>query len=633
MVSKYGYTKRSYSSISYTSEFYDAYWNQANLRRWRPRVLIYDFTGTTLLHDYNSFSSDSSNDINLQYCNCQEQLGNTGNFSLRIRDDERSIDRSKVGNANKVVIQMAQHTNGPWFNIHSGYVENMKVMRNRMDGLEYGLSGFGSGIIIQETLSSFKKAAYPVSLVSTKPDINDPNMKTYNLVKAILTDTKHLVSSKVSIKDKGGFDIDTFISKDVDVFLPEIKTNYQPAARTIDFVNERAGSIWGVWPTDQVFVHYPGAVSSKVTLKTFKENEKFADIASQTSYFFGNWDYNMPISSDSFGNVLVSIAGTEPVPGSLSNNQGDPQTGGDPIGDEEPCQTIPITIPFLKIIGVILQKVGPLTEKFAKGLLYANLNGKPSKDPIATFKFDLGHLIDNIPAPCYSEDISQTSINSSSQIQVGNSVFMSVQATSQNSINNQGNNIVWMHNGTIIVGNPTPSGSRPNTSPAPGDEPKPPFTIDPDSPTYTYATFYNYRTKVIAKDPLSIARYGEVERFVDINWTTDFRTVNDLLMLMLEYTAKPKMIFNIEKVSIPTNNPFNVGKTVNVIDVIAGLAQGTNTVADITSVGYEFDSNSPDSAIGTYFCDLGIGSLYDYLQHEDLLVNPIQELSCKPFLV
>lgn len=626
--SKYGYTKKGYTQLGYTAEDFDKYWSDANLKYWKPRVKIYDFTGQTLLHDYNSFSNN--NDINLEYCQCQEQLGNSGNFTLTIRDDERNIDRSKVGNANKVIIQMAKSSGGPWRNICSGYVENMTVMRNRKDGLKYSLAGFGSGIIIQETLSSFKRAAYPIRFGSSKPDVNDPSMKVYNLVKAILRDTDHLVSSKVSTKDRGGFDIDTLVSNDVDVFLPEIRTKYQPQGQTINFLNERAGSIWGVNPYDQFWMWYPGSVHSGITLKTFKKNEKWNDYARNTSYFFGPWNYSMPISSDTFGNVLVSIAGTEPVPGSQSVDEGG-DNDGTPIGDQEPCQKIPITIPDLTMIGVILKKVGELAENFVNGLLYANLNGKPSADPIATFKLDISHLIEGVAAPCYTKDIRPTTTNSGTQIQVGNSVFMSIQATSQNNINNQGNNVIWMHNGNIIIGNPTPSGHRPNTNPTPGSEGKPPFTIEDDSTTYTFATFYNYRTKVIVKDPLSIARYGEVERFIDINWTSDFRTINDLLLLMLEYTAKPKMIFGIEKVSIP-DPPFNVGKNVTVIDDISGLTKGTNTIADILGVGYEFDAYN-ESGVGTYYCDLQIGSLYDYLQYENLEVSSIQELSCVPPLI
>jgi len=92
------------------------------------------------------------------------------------------------------------------------------------------------------------------------------------------------------------------------------------------------------------------------------------------------------------------------------------------------------------------------------------------------------------------------------------------------------------------------------------------------------------------------------------------------------------MIFNIEEVSIPgSHGPFEVGKN-TVIDDISGLGKGTNTIADILSTGYEFDAYG-DSGVGTYYCDLGIGSLYDYLVYENLNVYTIEELSCTPPLI
>lgn len=626
-IPKYGYTKKGFSSIGYTSEDYDAYWSDVNLRKWRPRLRLYDYTATQLLHTYNPFTT---NDLKIEHISTQEELGNTGSFSFLVHDNERNIDRSKVGNANKVIVEIGQHQHGPWIPIMSGYIENMKVMRDRLNGLRFGFSGFGSGVIIEETLNTFRKAAYPLNFGSAIPDTNDPNMKICNLFRTLMTETDHLVSSKVSIKDKGNFDL-SLISDAVDAFIPDIKTRYESTGSTFNSLAERGGAYWGVNARDQLWLWHPGTVFSGVTLKTFKRNEKPFDKMWNTSYFFGPWEYSMPINSDNFANVLVSISGTEPKPGDSSTDTGG-DDDGTPIGGEEPVQEVPVTIPDLSMIGVILKKIGPITQKFVNGFIYANLNGKPSKDHIATFRLDLSHLFDDIAGAVYTQDIRPTSGNASSQIQVGNSVFISLQNNTINIQNGQGNNIIWMHNGQIIINNPKPSGSRPNTNPVPGEEGKPPFVVQPDSSTYTYATFYNTRTKVIVKDPVSIERYGEVERFVNIDWTKDFRTINDILMLMLDYTAKPKMIFNVEKVSIP-NPAFQVGTTVSVVDDISGLNRGTNTLADIVSVGYEFDAYDNDSAIGTYFCDLGIGSIYDFLTYEEINVDSIRELDCRPPLL
>lgn len=91
--------------------------------------------------------------------------------------------------------------------------------------------------------------------------------------------------------------------------------------------------------------------------------------------------------------------------------------------------------------------------------------------------------------------------------------------------------------------------------------------------------------------------------------------------------AQPQMTYNIEKVSIP-DSPFQAGKLVTVIDDISGLNLGTGTTALISSAGYDFNAYDLEFGIGTYFCDLGISGLYDWLtyEHEDIMEN----LSCRP---
>ena len=115
-----------------------------------------------------------------------------------------------------------------------------------------------------------------------------------------------------------------------------------------------------------------------------------------------------------------------------------------------------------------------------------------------------------------------------------------------------------------------------------------PFVLKNDS-TFTYATFYETKTKVIVRDPVSIMRYGEVERFIDISWTSDFKTINDLLFLMLNTMGKPQMVYNIEKVSI-SDAPFITGKLVSVLDDTSGLGAGTETTALITGKSIEFNA-------------------------------------------
>lgn len=636
VVSKYGYKKTGYTEAGFTTEDFDSYWNTINMNVWRPKIQIFDHQDTNiLLHEYNSFKEDD-NDLTVETISTQEQIGTAGTFNFRIRDNERNIDRSKVGNACKVVISIAKQSYGPWRNISSGYVEKLQVQRDKLNGLRYTLGGYGSGIIIQEILTNFRKSATRISLGSAEPDPNDHTMQAKNLMKTLLSDTDHLISSTTSAKDKGNFDL-SLISTDLDTFIPSISVANNPLATGMNSINERSGSIWGVNAYDQVWAWYPSAAHSGVILKTFKPSEKLIDRNYSPSYFFGPWDYTVPIDQESFGNVLISYAGTPSKPGSSSTTIGSTTgTGGGgnatgtPLGTVEVAQQINVTTPGISQISVMLQKIGPLKSKFANGVIYGDLVGqnKPNLNNIyATFQLDISRLVIGVPTPVFSTQFSRVGF-----LLPGTKCWIALQYVGPR---NDAETVLWLNSGTTTIGTDnvglyygTREVAATTSTPITGEGPVP-FTVRNDK-VYTYATFYDTKTKVIVRDPISILRFGEVERFIDVSWTTDFKTINDLLFLMLHSMAQPQMSYNIEKVSIP-DSPFQAGKLVTVIDDISGLGQGTGTTALISSAGYDFNAYDLEFGVGTYFCDLGISGLYDWLtyEHEDVIEN----LSCRPPLV
>jgi hypothetical protein len=634
-VSKYGYTKKGYTEAGYTAEDYDSYWSDINMNVWRPKVQIFDHQDTSImLHEYDSFKDN--NDLIIETISTNEQIGTAGTFSFRVRDNEQVINRNKVGNGCKVVISMAKHIYGPWRNIASGYVEQMKVQRDALNGLRYTFAGYGSGIIIQETLTNFKKTATRLSLGSADADPNDHTMQIKNLMKALLTDTDHLISATTSVQDKGGYDL-SLISTDLDTFVPQVSIRDHPVATAMNFLSERSGSIWGVNANDQFWAWYPGSTHSGVILKTFKKSEKLSDHTYSPSYFFGPWDYTIPIDQDSFGNVLISYAGTPSRAGSASTAIGSTTgTGGGgnptgtPLGTTEVAQQINVTIPGISKISVMLQKIGPLKSKFVNGVIYGDLAGqnKPNLHNIyATFQLDISRLVIGVPTPVFSTQVSRIGF-----LLPGSKCWIALQYVGPR---NDAQTVIWLNSGTTTIGSDSQGlyyGTREvaatTSTPITGEGPVP-FTIRNDR-VYTYATFYDTKTKVIVRDPISILRFGEVERMIDVSWTTDFKTINDLLFLMLNTMSKPQMQYNLEKVSIP-DMPFQAGKLVTVIDDVSGLGAGTTTNALISSVSHDFNAYDLQYGIGTYFCDLGISGIYDYLtyEHEDIVEN----LSCSPPLV
>lgn len=631
---KYGYTKKGFTTLGYDAADLDFYWDSINLQPWRPRLQIYDHEDNTLLlHQYDPFSDN--NDLTVEGISCSEQIGTAGTFSFKLWDNERNIDRTKVGNANKVVISIAKRPEGPWFNISSGFTEQLKVQRDVANGLRYTMSGYGSGILIEETIIDLKRTATPLSFGSAQPDPNDPTMKINTLMRSVLNDIYHLVSAPTSIQQRGNFDL-SLISQDLDTFVPLISVRDQPAAQALNFLSERSGSIWGVNAYDQVWAWYPSSVHSGVTLKTFKQNEKATDKITQVSYFFGPWDYTIPIDQDSFGNVLIANAGTVPKRGNQSTTIGAlNDESGTPLGSNDAIQQISITIPDITQISVLLKKVGNLQAKFINGIIYADdvdRNRPDLNKIVATFQLDISRLQQGVVTPVTSSRISKTG-----SFVMGTKVWIHLQAVGPQ---NDDETVLWIHSGDEIVAPENTdllSGVRAvadttsdaSTLSASATEGPIPFNI-PANSVYTFATFYDTRTRVIRKDPLSIARYGQVERFIDVSWTTDFQTISDLLFLMLQTTAYPQMVYSPEKVSIPSP-PFQVGKMVNVQDDISGITAGTATMALINSVGYDFNAYDLQWGIGTYFCDLNIGGLYDFMTYEGVATAGTADiLGCRP---
>lgn len=626
----YGYSKKGYSLVGFTTEDYDAYWTQINMNAWRPRVQIYDHQDNKLLlHEYNAFKDD--NDLIIEKIKTQEQLGTAGTFSFTVRDNERTLDRSKVGNACKVVISMAKNSYGPWRNISSGFIENPQIMRDSQNGLRYTFSGYGSGIIIQETLTNFRKTATRVSLGSAEPDTNDHTMQVKSLMRSLLQDTDHLVSATKPLVETGNFSLN--ISEDLTTFIPLVSIRDHPVATAMNFLSDRTGNLWGVDPNDTVWAWYPQNTSSGVVLKTFKPSERSIDRNYNVSYFFGPWDYNVPIDQESFGNVLISYANTSPrsggaftTVGSTTGTGGGGNPTGQPIGTTEVIQQLPMNIPKVTRLSVMLQKIGPLKSRFVNGIIYSDIAGqnKPNLNNIlATFQLDISRLVIGVPTAVFSTQMSNVAT-----VPVGSKMWISLQYVGPR---NDAQTVSWLNSGPLQQPSDLYYGTREvaatTSTPQTGEGPAP-FTLNNDK-TFTYAIFYETKTKVIVRDPVSIMRYGEVERFIDVTWTTDFKTINDLLFLMLNTTAKPPMSYNLEKVSIP-DAPLRVGKLVTVLDDTAGLGAGTATTAMATSAGYEFDAYNPGFGPGTYFCDLQISGLYDWLTYENATTR--ENLSCSPIL-
>lgn len=622
------FSKRSFSQTSFTTTDYEAFWGQSNLSPYRAKVLIYDHGMTELLHEFDSFSN--SNDINVQYAESEYQFGSTGTFNLVIEDRGHNIDTTKVGNSCKVVIAIAKRQVGPWKNICSGYIESMDKNRDMTsDGIKYTLSGYGSAIIFNETLTDFTRTSTRPILGSNTVANTDLFMQVCNMAVDLVNDTDYLSDeSGVSIKDRGNFTLNGISTRVRDV-MKDFQVRYSPASTVMTALTESSGSYWGVDPYDDVYLRFPWENHSEVTIKTFDPALKATDDIFHTSYFYGPWGYTHGIDiSSGFANVLIGISGSSPKPMPGESSLVVPSDeSGEPLAAQDVIQKITIRIPQCDWIQFLLKKVGVVEDKWIYGILFSDDDSttpsKPSSHKIATFRI----RVNDIPqgrAGCVSVRLKKVVRHLTHRMVVW------CQLTHVGS--DEENTVIWMHNGIPSSLSPI-SGVRPvnpDEDAIPHTEGLPPFIIDPNSPTFTFATFYDVRTKISVRDPISVARYGPVEAYVDLSsWTTDFKTVSNTLMSMLRYTSRPAMIFHTDHITIP-ETPLTVGQQVNILDPASGLDLGSNTTADVLRVRYEFDTEKFEAGIGTFLCEVDLQGLYDFLAIEgmpDLGYTVPEELS------
>src|SRR5215510_543325 len=632
------FSKKSFTASSYTTTDYGKFWDPSNLLPWKPRVLIYDHTGTQLLHEYDSFDAGSSQEILVQNITTEYQQGASGTFSLLIDDRNHNIDVKTVGHSCKVVIAICKRQNGDWRNLCSGYVETFEPARDTTtNGLKYTVSGYGSGIIFSETLTNFTKLNTRPILGSANAANYDQYMQVNELARSLVTETDHLDNDNdISIQNRGQFQLDG-ISDRVRDMMHDFSVKHTQASSVMNSFTDFSGSYWGVDPYDVIYMRYPWEGNTSVTIKTFKSADKDNDDIINTSYFFGPWKWTTYSNlSNGFANVLISIAGTNPKPviGEVHLEVPTPDSGT-PLYNIDICQRFNLTIPDCHHISLLLKKVGVVSEKYLRGHIYTSQYDRVHKchkphhrSPIATFKIRVSQIPQDNPHPVFARIHKLVH-----HMPHADNYWISLHRIGQDAQNT----VYWYHDNVPNNDEDPSTGTRPvDPTQPPNLEGLPEFNTSPTLPTYTYATYYGVRTKVIVKDPISCVRFGEVEAFVDLSgFTTDFKTVCNTLMAMLRYTAKPPVIYDTAQVSIP-DPPFTPATRVRIIDDTSGLTAETNTIADLLRVRHEFDVQKIESGVGGYLCDVSVQGLYDYLAVEGMPTLPgmpvPEELSYQVFV-
>ena len=141
-------------------------------------------------------------------------------------------------------------------------------------------------------------------------------------------------------------------------------------------------------------------------------------------------------------------------------------------------------------------------------------------------------------------------------------------------------------------------------------------------PTYSHTFFDSFSHIIEASDQQSIDKYGEVDSFIDASFLTDENSMNQYLSSILQYSAKPRRIYEFAEVFIPYQKVIEPGSLVTVIDSISGHTQQRQLTAEVQEVRYEFAADaSGSSPLGAHTCEVRLLGYVDYREQSVIAVS------------
>src|SRR5262245_3581318 len=148
----------------------------------RPVLEIRD-VDFNLLHKFDTWDvlNGATPEILINRIECVDATNQAGNFSLSIIDHERTIDPDSVGNSNWVIIRGGRNS-AQLTNFMYGVCRDFQLIRGKMDKQYWIMSGYGSGLLLTETLLNVTKNAAITDLGLGSINKNDEEMFANHLI-------------------------------------------------------------------------------------------------------------------------------------------------------------------------------------------------------------------------------------------------------------------------------------------------------------------------------------------------------------------------------------------------------------------------------------------------------------------
>lgn len=576
----------------------------------RCRIQIWDYPKHQILYEYDSFHPEASA-IFVTKASVEIGQGQAGTFSVTIPDPDKSIPSGIFRKKNTVIIQAKKYLNELWTPLIYGFTEKVGHYRDRSNMLEYTLSGLGSGSLLNHRIIDFKRVAKGKSITDSLNVSKDPAMQGRKLYRDLFSEISSYVVQDMTLEEQGQFDMSLLDTSDVTDELVSIQHPSVQASQVHNTLVESLGVEAGVNALNQPFIRYPTARHSGIVLKMLKPEDSLKDLARNTSYFIGPWNYEIDWSHDSgFTNRFITKARTQSE-NSVEETSAD-INGSTSLNVKDLAVKIPPNVSSFTDISIIVSKVGegkdPRSEDVntLHGHIVEDENGFPNGTIRAFFDIPL-HTIPTVPTPIFLGGAQITgTVNTSKQ----HWIILYKRGIDEK------DTIHWHHV-------PSTTGTIGQRQHIPGV----PWAIDHNLGTgwevtlntiqYAFSIFDSFIQHVIASDVDSQDRFGLVETAIEVPWAANASSANRYAHEKLWWSSMPKILFQANTVTIPTRL-FQAGDIVQIQDDFSDLPASDNIMAEIVDVRYDFGGNDQYGSLGAAVCSLTPVGFYDFRAEDDI---------------
>jgi hypothetical protein len=569
----------------------------------RPKLTFKSRDGEDTYYTFDGFINN--NDINVVYCDADNAVGETGVTNILIEDSARDIDTSLINKGKKVVVQIAKtqaEYQEDWSYFLVAYIRGYREHRPRTGQLLHEIRAYGTKVIFAEREVNMKKQTENVK----------SSHLLKNLIKSLINDKASYPFGKPTLKNQIVGLSNAGVSDDLVQFVPTINFELIQATSAMDRLTDIAGGRWFIDHTggeEILNVSFPTSIHSGVTIKSGDIANKITDDSRSTSYFYGPWDADSDTSSFSgYANRLITKTQIDrkSIASNFTNH------GAMDLSNKALAVKAEIFETRLSDMGLILSKVGEPESPNSRvnARIIADNGNKPTGAVIADFKIDLASIPDTADTVFINElDIRTKNIASGSKVWV---VLYQRSGTSGDPNNDTANTIRWHHDNNLTEVTPNVSMQAVG-----GDRDMNlnwTYIVGPDKgPTFNFGIFSKIRHIQEVSDRAAINEYGLIEAQVDTSFLEDASSINFYLASLLQYTARPRIVFNVNAVSCPDKFLFKPYQNVTIQDTLA-YPQGIE--AEIQRARYVFSAEpGTQFAQGAKFVEITPMGFEDFLSN------------------